>query len=161
MVVDQMARASGAGFRQEKAWKAEVARADGLHLLKPLTYMNLSGESVRSAGQFYKIEAGDMLVVLDDLALPLGSLRFRAGGGSGGHRGLESVLDCLGTREVPRLRVGIGAPAGRGDADVVGHVLGGFSPEESQRLPELLKTACEAVDCACKRGLTAAMNQYN
>jgi PTH1 family peptidyl-tRNA hydrolase len=175
MVVDHLADAACVKFRHEKAWKADVARIDGVQLLKPLTYMNLSGESVQAAARFFKVDSGEVLVILDDLALPLGKLRFRGSGGSGGHRGLQSVLQCLGTQSVPRLRVGIGAPqsssenAGacegssspQDDAGVVGHVLGRFTTREYQELPAILRSAKDAIECACQRGLTAAMNQYN
>jgi PTH1 family peptidyl-tRNA hydrolase len=168
MILDYMAESRGASFRSEKAWKSLVARAGNSQLVKPQTYMNLSGESVQAAARFYKVDPEQVLVVLDDLSLPLGKLRFRNGGGSGGHRGLQSVLECLGSTAVPRLRVGIGAPSepiqakstGR-DARVVDHVLGNFSPAEHEALPSILKNSKEAIEYACQQGLTAAMNQYN
>ena len=165
MILDHLAESQGTTFRTEKAWKAHAARAGGLQLLKPQTYMNLSGESVQAAARFYKVGPQQVLVVLDDLSLPLGKLRFRTGGGSGGHRGLQSILECLGTHSVPRLRVGIGEPVcnpgSDRDARVVDHVLGKFSAEEDEALPAILKNAKEAIECACQQGLTVAMNQYN
>ena len=144
-------------FRPEKSWQAEVARAGDLLLCKPLTYMNLSGQAVRPLTQFYKIEPVQVLVILDDMALPLGKLRLRANGSAGGHNGLQSVIEHLGTQSVPRLRVGIGSA----QQDAVDHVLGRFALEERPALEQSLDRALEALDCARTRGLEAAMNAYN
>jgi len=144
-------------FRPEKSWQAEVARAGDLLLCKPLTYMNLSGQAVRPLTQFYKIEPVQVLVILDDMALPLGKLRLRANGSAGGHNGLQSIIDQFGTTAVPRLRVGIGSA----QQDAVGHVLGRFALEERPALEQSLDRALEAIDCARTRGLEAAMNAYN
>jgi len=144
-------------FRPEKSWQAEVARAGDLLLCKPLTYMNLSGQAVRPLTQFYKIEPVQVLVILDDMALPLGKLRLRANGSAGGHNGLQSVIEHLGTQSVPRLRVGIGSA----EQDAVDHVLGRFALEERPALEQSLDRALEALDCARTRGLEAAMNAYN
>src|SRR6187549_239631 len=130
-ILDRLAAGAGATFRHEKKWQAQVAAIGDLWLCKPQTYMNLSGESVGALGHFYKIEPSQVLVVLDDMALPLGRLRFREGGSAGGHNGLQSVIDHLGTSAVPRLRVGIGATE---QSDAVGHVLGRFRPEERPAL---------------------------
>ncbi len=158
MIVDRLASAVGADFRVEKAWRAEVARAGDAFLCKPLTYMNLSGEAVRSVAQFYKITPAETLVIADDLALPLGKLRLRGSGSSGGHNGLKSIIDHLGTLEVPRLRVGIGE-AQPGAA--IGHVLGRFAPEERETIEGAVARAAEAIACAQEKGLQAAMNAYN
>ena len=112
MILDRLAARERAEFRTEKHWQAEVARTGDTLLCKPLTYMNLSGEAARAIGQFYKIEPAQTLVVLDDMALPLGKLRLRESGSAGGHNGLQSLIDCLGTQAIPRLRVGIGAAPG-------------------------------------------------
>ncbi len=157
MILDRLAARERAAFRTEKTWRAEVARAGDLVLCKPLTYMNLSGEAVRPISQFYKIEPGQTLAILDDLALPLGKLRIRSGGSAGGHNGLKSIIAHFGTQEVPRLRVGIGAAPG----ETTGYVLGRFAPEEKATLDESLTRAIEAIDCARQRGLEAAMNAYN
>lgn len=156
-LLDRLAGREGVPFRLEKSWRCAVARAGDLWLCKPLTYMNLSGEAVRPFSQFHKIAPEEMLVVLDDMALPLGKLRFRASGSAGGHHGLQSLLEQLGTPAVPRLRIGIGAAGG----EAVGHVLGRFALEEKAALAQSLDRALEAVACARTRGLGAAMNAYN
>src|SRR5258708_7336968 len=157
LVLDRLAARERAEFRVEKSWQAEVARAGDLLLCKPLTYMNLSGQAVRPLSQFYKIEPAQVLVILDDMALPLGKLRFRANGSAGGHNGLASVIEHFGTPAVPRLRVGIGSA----DRDAVDHVLGRFTLEERPELEQSLDRAVEAIDCARTRGLEAAMTAYN
>jgi PTH1 family peptidyl-tRNA hydrolase len=156
-VLDRLAARERVEFRTEKSWQAEVARAGDFLLCKPLTYMNLSGQAVRLLSQFYKIEPAQVLVVFDDMALPLGKLRLRAHGSAGGHNGLQSIIEHLGTPAVPRLRVGIGSA----QQDAVGHVLGRFALEERPALEQSLDRALEAIDCACTRGLEAAMNAYN
>ena len=157
LLLDRLASRERAEFRTEKSWQAEVARAGDPLLCKPLAYMNLSGQSVRPLSQFYKIEPAQMLVILDDMALPLGKLRFRKDGSAGGHNGLKSIIEQLGTNVVPRLRVGIGSA----ERDAVDHVLGRFTLEERPALEQTLDRALEAIDCARTRGLEAAMNAYN
>jgi PTH1 family peptidyl-tRNA hydrolase len=157
LVLDQLAARERAGFRVEKSWQAEVARAGDLLLCKPLTYMNLSGQSVRPLSQFYKIEPAQVLVILDDMALPLGKLRLRPNGSAGGHNGLKSIIEHFGTPEIPRLRIGIGSA----ENDAVDHVLGRFTLEERPALEQSLERALQAIDCAHARGLEAAMNAYN
>jgi peptidyl-tRNA hydrolase, PTH1 family len=160
MVLDRLAAAAGAIFRTEKKWQAEFATArvggSDVWLCKPQTYMNLSGESVSAITGFYKIEPRDVLVVLDDLALPLGRLRLRESGSSGGQNGLKNILLHLGTQSVPRIRIGIGS-----GGDASGHVLGKFSPAERPAAEEAIATAAEAVEFAQKQGFAAAMNRYN
>ncbi len=157
MLADRLAARERAPFRTEKSWQAEVARAGDLLLCKPLTYMNLSGQAVRPLAQFYKIDAAQMLIVLDDMALPLGKLRLRPDGSAGGHNGLKSIIEHFGTPAVPRLRIGIGAVPG----EATGHVLGRFTLEENAALAQSLDRAVEAVDCLSTRGLEAAMNAFN
>lgn len=157
MILDRLAARERAEFRKEKSWQAEVARAGDLVLCKPLTYMNLSGQSVRPLTQFYKIEPAQMLVILDDMALPLGKLRLRPDGSAGGHNGLKSIIEHFGTPAIPRLRVGIGSA----ERDAVDHVLGRFALEEQAPLEQSLVRALEAIDCTRTQGLAAAMNAYN
>lgn len=157
MILDQLARRERAEFRVEKSWRAEVARAGELVLCKPQTYMNLSGQSVRPLSQFYKIDPAQMLVILDDMALPLGKLRLRPEGSAGGHNGLKSIIEHFGTQAVPRLRVGIGSA----QHDTVDHVLGRFTLEEREPLEQSLTRALEAIDCTRAKGLASAMNQFN
>ena len=159
MIADRLAARERAVFRIEKGWQAEVARSGDVLLAKPLTFMNLSGQSVRLVSQFYKIAPAEILVMLDDMALPLGTLRLRPGGSAGGHNGLQSVIDHLGTSAIPRLRVGIGAAPGA--ADAVGHVLGRFALEEREALEQSLDRAQSAIACAQAQGLAAAMNACN
>jgi PTH1 family peptidyl-tRNA hydrolase len=158
MIVDRLAAKEGAEWRTEKRWDAHVARAGATWLLKPQTYMNLSGEAVTCLTGFYKIPASAVLVILDDMALPLGKLRFRANGSAGGHNGLQSVIDHLGTQSVARLRVGIG---GADPGASVGHVLGRFREEERPVLNETLQRAMDAIECAQYEGLPTAMNRFN
>ena len=156
-VIDRLATRERAEWRHERRWQAGVSRAGAVWLCKPLTYMNLSGQAVRAVADFHKITPGETLIVLDDFALPLGRLRLRASGSSGGHNGLQSVIEHFGTQAVPRLRIGIGSAGG----DTVDHVLGRFALEERESLAQSLHRALEAIDCAQSRGLEAAMNTYN
>lgn len=158
MVADRLAAGAGAIFRVEKKWRAELASTGGLLLCKPQTYMNLSGECVGAIGQFYKIAPSEMLVVLDDMALPLGRLRIRENGSAGGHNGLQSVIDHLGSSAVPRLRIGIGAAQPDAATD---HVLGRFALAERQSVDDALSRATEAIEFAQSHGLAAAMNRFN
>ena len=157
MVLDRLATRAGAAFRLEKKWQAAVASIGGGWLCKPQTYMNLSGESVSALGHFYKVEPAEVLVVLDDFALPLGRLRLRQKGSAGGHNGLQSIIDHLGTTEVARMRVGIGAAEG----EATSHVLGRFSAAERPIVDEALGRAADAVEFAHSHGFPAAMNRYN
>jgi PTH1 family peptidyl-tRNA hydrolase len=158
MILDRLASQDRADWRLEKRWQAELARAGGSWLCKPQTFMNLSGQAVAKAASFYKIPVDSILIVLDDFALPLGKLRFRTGGSAGGHNGLQSVIDHLGTSAVPRLRVGIG---GTQPGQAVDHVLGRFSREEHDVLEAALDRAVAAVGCAQTQGITPAMNSFN
>ncbi len=156
MILDKLAADAGVAFKAEKNWRADVASKGGVHYCKPQSYMNLSGQPVAAVSQFYKIPAGEILVVLDDVALPLGKLRVRKGGSSGGHNGLQSILDLVGN--TPRLRVGIGASDGRPMTD---HVLGHFHKEEKAILEETLDRAVAAIGYAQQHGAEAAMNKFN
>ena len=158
MVLDKLALRSRATWRKEKQWKAEVAASENVVYCKPTSYMNLSGSPVSAVARFYKVDPAETLVVFDDLALPLGKLRLRPEGSAGGHNGMQSILEHLGTQTVPRLRIGIGE-AGR--ADMVGHVLGRFGPEELPELEIALERAADTIAFAQNRGLQAALNQFN
>ena len=157
MVVDRLAQGV-AEWKRERAWQARVARVDGVILCKPETYMNLSGRSVAAVAGFYQIPTESILVVLDEMALPLGRIRMRAGGSAGGHNGLKSVMEVLGTREVARLRLGIG---GASPGEAVGHVLGKFRKDETPALEEMLAVSEDAIRLAQSEGLEAAMNAFN
>ena len=129
-------------------------------VLKPQTYMNLSGESVKLAGGFYKIPPGHVLVVSDDVALPLGKLRIRAGGSAGGHNGLKNIVAHLGTDQFPRIRVGVGAPE-HPDHEMIDWVIGKFSPAEKKVVDEAVSRALDAALCVIERGVNEAQNRYN
>ncbi len=159
LVADALARRAAVRFGHEPKWNADVARAGDVTLMKPMTFMNLSGESVGDFSRFHKLTPGQALIVLDDMALPLGRLRLRQRGSAGGHNGLASVLVHLGTEGVPRLRVGIGAAAG--SRSIVGHVLGKFSPDEQPGLECAIDRAADAVEYAQTHGFEAAMNRFN
>jgi PTH1 family peptidyl-tRNA hydrolase len=163
-VVDRLAARGGIRLDRERFGgrfgRGALAGHD-VALLEPLTWMNLSGDAVAEAVAELPVGApqDDLLIVLDDVDLPFGRLRLRPGGGAGGHRGLEHVIECLRTRELPRLRFGIGRP--EGDGDTRDWVLAPFSPEEERALDEHLPRAAEAIEVALSLGLAAAMNRYN
>ena len=159
LVMDRLVERYGGKFRADRKWKGETAELPGTILLKPLTYMNLSGESVSLLARFYKIPLESTLVVYDDMALTLGRLRLRAKGSSGGHNGLQSIIHHLGSQEIPRLRLGIGGPAN--DPSWVGHVLGGFREEERPVVVQSVEHAADAVCHIQTNGFTSAMNYYN
>src|SRR5689334_10251304 len=130
-----------------------------LLLLKPMTYMNVSGRSVIAAMQFHKLLATDVMIVLDDLALPVGRLRLRAGGSSGGHNGLKDIERVLGTSEYPRLRIGIDPAPPRIPGKE--YVLGRFTPEQRKLLEFTVDRAAGAIVTWADKGIAAAMNQFN
>jgi PTH1 family peptidyl-tRNA hydrolase len=160
-VLDKLAAQLGATFTKEPKWDAQVARVPGsdLTLIKPSTFMNLSGEAVGGYARFYRIPAASVLVVVDDVALPLGALRIRRDGGAGGQKGLSSVLVHFATEQVPRLRVGVGGAAE--GKDLSSHVLSRFRPEEQTSVEETLSRAAEAALSAVRNGVEQAMNLYN
>jgi PTH1 family peptidyl-tRNA hydrolase len=127
--------------------------------LKPETFMNESGRCVAAFAGFYKIEPSEILVCFDDVALDLGRLRLRPAGSSGGQKGMQSIIDCLGTSEIARLRMGVGPkPAGM---DAARFVLGRFSKDEEEKVSSMVERAAEAVKAAVNRGLEPAMNLFN
>lgn len=134
-------------------------------LARPQTYMNLSGQSVSLLVKKYHISLDNLLVIHDDLDLPPGKIRIRLGGGSGGHRGVDSIITCLESQDFPRLRVGIGrpapSPAETSEDDIIDYVLGEFSPEEKQTIIRVLPVVSDAILCLLTEGTAAAMNRYN
>ena len=161
MVVDALARTAGASWSLERrAYRAEMRlKGRTLVLLKPTTYMNLSGEAVRYWMQAEKVPQTNLLIVVDDIALPLGTLRMKKQGSGGGHNGLGNIEALLGNTNYCRLRVGVGNNFGRGHQ--IDYVLGAFSPEEQATLEPRIETACEAVKCFATQGPDRAMNMYN
>jgi peptidyl-tRNA hydrolase, PTH1 family len=154
MVLDALAAQWGFDFSKQAKWKALVSSHGGRHFIKPQTYMNLSGQAVQSAGSFFKVRPAEMLVVVDDVSLPLGKLRLRPGGSAGGQNGMKSLIQCLGTDQFPRLKIGIG---GADLQSLSGHVLGNFSPEERVVIDPALAAARHMVQVALEQGLAAAM----
>ena len=128
--------------------------------MKPVTYMNLSGEAVRPAADFYKISPDHVLVISDDTALAVGRLRIRRGGSAGGHNGLKSIIQHLGTDQFPRIRVGVGEKPNP-DYDMADWVLGRFQGEDKKAIDAAVKRAADAVECLIGEGVDRAMNRFN
>ena len=129
-------------------------------VMKPQTYMNLSGEAVREAVQFYKVPADHVLVIYDDVSLPVGKLRVRPTGSAGGHNGIKNIIAHLGTQDFPRVKIGTGAPAG-GGADMIDWVIGEPSKAEKKVLLESFERAIDAAACIIEYGCQKAMNDFN
>ena len=163
MVLEGVAKRRRAGWTYEKKFDARLARAERAErtalLCEPQTYMNSSGEAVGAVAEFYRIPLDRLLIVLDDADLPLGQLRLRPGGSSGGHHGLESIEQHLGTREYARLRIGIGRQSGA--REITSYVLGRFSSTETPLLDKVLTVASDQVECWLESGIQKAMSQFN
>jgi PTH1 family peptidyl-tRNA hydrolase len=159
-VIDQLAQSVHAG-RFQGRFKGQVAELrEGVQkvlLVKPETFMNLSGQCVRQFVDFYQVPAVDLLVVCDDINLPLGKLRVRPRGTHGGHNGLRDIQAHLGSTEYSRLRIGVDAPG----EDAVDHVLGRFRPSEKVVIDEAIQIGAQAVGMWVREGVEACMNQYN
>jgi len=159
MLLDRLAASSGVAFQSSPKWQSHLAKLpDGTLLLKPQTFMNLSGRALHQVMSFYKWTPAQILVVYDDAALPLGTLRFREKGSAGGHNGIKSILQHLGTDAFPRLKIGIG---GGHPGEMVGHVLGKFMPDERAPLENTLATALDAVQLARSQGIATAANRHH
>ncbi len=161
MVMDELARRHGGSFRSKFSGQLSETRLDDLKLalLKPETYMNVSGQSIGAARKFFKVDPADVLVVHDDVDLEPGRLQAKFGGGLAGHNGLRSIAQALGTNDFLRLRIGVGRP-GRGDRrSVADYVLGGFEPEVD--LDELIGRSADAVETMARDGLEEAQRRYN
>lgn len=163
MVVEKLAGESCVEFRNNRRFKARttegLVKGENCYLAMPQAFMNLSGHSVRSIVNWLKIGLSEMLLIVDDIALPFGEVRIRPKGSDGGHKGLYSVIACLGTGEFPRMRVGI---MGRKNIkDCSGYVLERFTKKEERLLPDILRRSSSACECWAKEGISAAMNQYN
>ncbi|WP_424246028.1 PTH1 family peptidyl-tRNA hydrolase [Elusimicrobium posterum] len=162
LAVDQLADKYSANF---KKWQnlGDYAKIsiDGneLYLLKPMTYMNLSGKAVQSLASFYKIKPSEILVCFDDMSIDLGTLRIRKNGSAGGQKGMLSTIQTLGTQDIARLRIGIGPRPEK--FDVSSFVLSKFSKSETPLLEDALKKAVDAVESCVKDGTDRAMNKFN
>ena len=160
-VIDELARRWGIGpFRQQFSGLAAAGRFrdEKVLLVKPMTFMNRSGQSVREALTFHKLEPADLLVVVDDMALPLGRVRLRPQGSAGGHNGLTDIIQQLGTDAFARLRIGIEQVAGE---EMVGHVLSPFSREEEEIVGPAVVRAADATECWAMAGVNEAMSRFN
>ena len=162
MLIDRIAvRLNARGMKvQSKAIVMDARHDDKkLILAKPQTFMNLSGQSVQGLAHFYKVPNENLIILSDDLDLPFGTIRIRASGGPGGQRGLGSILEKLGTKDIPRLRLGIGRPPGR--MDPAAYVLQDFPRDELKELSGILDRGADAVFAFVDHGLNKAMNDFN
>jgi len=164
MVVDEIARRHGLSWAMAPSQvpDALVTKKYGttpLLLAKPLTFMNRSGDAVAALARYYDIPAADLLIVVDEAVLPFGKLRARARGSAGGHNGLKSIVERLGTQEFPRLRLGVGRGDGR--RDLADHVLATFEPEERAELDSVIARAADAAEMFAVDGIAKVMNAYN
>jgi PTH1 family peptidyl-tRNA hydrolase len=170
MCLGYFARAQGIKLNKKQAnarvGSGEVADVRVV-LARPQTYVNASGESVSRLVKKFEIDPGGLVVIHDDLDLPLGKLRIRQGGSSGGHRGIESIILCLGSKDFVRVRVGIGRPASQGgiseasEADTIDYVLSNFAPEQKETITAAIPRVSEAIYCLLTEGVAATMNRYN
>ena len=151
------------GGKPQLKFQAEIREAifpsGKVLLVAPMTYMNRSGESVQQIVRFYQVASEDVAVVCDDMNLPLGRLRWRAGGSSGGQKGLADILQRLGTEKVPRLRLGVGRPPGTMDS--AAFVLARFRAEDRGEAELMVKLAADSMECWISEGLAVAMNRFN
>ena len=163
MVVDQLAgrgRFSVTRVRHHALTAAVELGGQGALVMKPTTYMNLSGEAVGEAARFYKLDPGHVLVISDDVDLPLGKLRIRTGGSAGGHNGLKSIIQHRGSDQFPRLKVGVGGKP-HPDYDMAVWVLSRFQGQDRAVMDESVRRAADAVECLLRDGAQRAMNLYN
>ena len=163
LVVDELARRGNFAVRKAKhkaLTETAVIGGQGVLVMKPTTYMNLSGEAVGDAARFYKIPADHVLVISDDTDLPVGKLRIRKSGSAGGHNGLKSIIRHLGGDSFPRLKVGVGGKP-HPDYDMADWVLGKLQGEDKKVFDEAVKKAADAIECLLKDGADKAMNKFN
>lgn len=162
MLADSIALNNGLSFKENSRLKCFMTTlrngSDDYIIIKPTTFMNLSGEAVRAVMDYYKISIEDILIVYDDLSLEIGKIRFRANGSDGGHNGIKSVIQHLGTKNVARLKIGIG-PQPNLPSEVF--VLQNFSKEELETLKTVLPHAKNGVECFFKEGIVVAQNKFN
>lgn len=162
LVIDELARKYNTELNKEmfNGFYTKIRiNSEDVILLKPQTFMNLSGECVGQMCRYFKVDTEDIFVVYDDMEIRFGQLRIRKNGSSGGHNGIKSLIQHLGNQEFPRLKIGVGRPSE--NRSVVSHVLAQFSPIQEQNLPVLLEAAVGAVEMFIANELRAAMNEYN
>jgi peptidyl-tRNA hydrolase, PTH1 family len=166
--VDQLARVWHISLAEQRKFQGIFGEGNAPHgekirLLKPLTYMNLSGQSIRAVIDWYKLPPESVLIIYDDMDLPFGKIRMRLSGSAGGHNGMKSAIAHLGTQNFPRLRIGIGNPKTdqHPDRDTVAHVLGKFAKSEAEVLEKVLHLVGDAINLSLKQGLPKAMSLYN
>ena len=162
--VDELAKTWQMPLSENKRFQGQFAEGVALggrkvRLLKPLTYMNRSGQSVRAVTDWYKLQPRSVLVIYDDMDLPVGRLRMRLSGSAGGHNGMKSIIAHLGGQDFPRLRIGIGKSDGQ--KGTISHVLGKFAPEESKTIEEILYVSVKAIELSLIEGVEKSMSRYN
>ncbi|MDJ0714416.1 MAG: aminoacyl-tRNA hydrolase [Prochloraceae cyanobacterium] len=162
--IDRLARSWQFSWQENRRFQGKIAegvfkRGKKIRLLKPLTYMNRSGQSVRAVLDWYKLPPESVLVIYDDMDLPVGRLRLRLSGSAGGHNGMKSIISHLGSQNFPRLRVGIGKTNGK--KETVSHVLGKFSPTETEIMSKILPMVQETVELSLTETVEKAMSLYN
>jgi len=164
-VVDSLARDIETEFKKVKSYYSLISRGrinnHKVMLVKPQTFMNLSGRAVSKVVSYYKIPLQDLLIVYDDLNLEFGQVRIRKRGSTGGHKGIESIMQYLHSEEIPRLRIGIGSPSVSFNFDCVSYVLSNFSDDEEDRIKETIKLSTKAIKTAIEEGFEKAMRKYN
>ncbi|NCJ06060.1 aminoacyl-tRNA hydrolase [Synechococcales cyanobacterium C] len=166
-VVEALAQRWQISLSEQRRFQGELGEGLAMagrkvRLLKPLTFMNRSGQSVRAIADWYKLSPPEILVIYDDMDLPVGKLRLRLSGSAGTHNGMKSIVSHLGTSAFPRLRLGIGDPRTTAQArDTVSHVLSRFSPDEIKVMSEVQQQSLAAIELSLKQGVEAAMNRYN
>ncbi len=159
--VDAMAKAAGASWEEKRAFKAMLATGifagEKTLFVKPQTFMNLSGEAVAPIVKYHNATAADLVVVQDDIDLPLGRMRIRRGGSCGGHNGIRNIIERLGTQDFVRIKIGVG----KDSSDVIGFVLGKFSPEAREKANKMVEAAAGAAEDLFRLGLDKAMTKWN
>jgi len=164
-IVDSLARDIGIEFKKVKSYYSLISRGrinnHKVMLVKPQTFMNLSGRAVSKVFSYYKIPLQDLLIVYDDLNLELGQVRIRKKGSAGGHKGMESIMQYLHSKEIPRLKIGIGSPSVNFNFDRVSYVLSNFNGDEEDRIKETIKLSTEAIKTVIEDGFEKAMRKYN
>lgn len=164
-IVDSLARDIEVEFKKVKSYYSLISRGmvnnHKVMLVKPQTFMNLSGRAVSKAVSYYKIPIQDLLIVYDDLNLELGQIRIRKKGSAGGHKGIESIMQYLDSEEIPRLRIGIGNPSVNFNFNYVSYVLSNFNNEEKDKIGEVIQLSTKAIKTVIEDGLEKAMRKYN